>query len=159
MGKASSNWSTLHASSPQRFWELLLGALLLLVAALIAWPMLFPRPRVPSVTRGTLPVAQNNASLGQPARTTNLADTTESDGTKDNPAPEYPTTESIDPLISGKVNLNTATLEELEALPRIGEAIAKRIIEGRPYRSLDDLDNVKGIGDVMLEILKRRVTW
>jgi len=45
-----------------------------------------------------------------------------------------------------RVNINTATQAELEALPGIGPTIARRIIEGRPYRSVDDLDRVKGIG-------------
>jgi competence protein ComEA len=34
----------------------------------------------------------------------------------------------------------------LEWLPGIGPTIARRIIEGRPFRSLDDLERVKGIG-------------
>jgi competence ComEA-like helix-hairpin-helix protein len=46
----------------------------------------------------------------------------------------------------GQININTATQEELEALPGVGPVIARRIIEGRPYRSVDELDRVKGIG-------------
>jgi len=49
-----------------------------------------------------------------------------------------------------RINLNTATAAELDLLPRIGPALAGRIIEDRqrngPYRSIDDLDRVPGIG-------------
>jgi predicted flap endonuclease-1-like 5' DNA nuclease len=46
----------------------------------------------------------------------------------------------------GQVELNTATQAELESLPGIGPVLARRIIEARPFRSVDDLDRVKGIG-------------
>ena len=56
------------------------------------------------------------------------------------------------------INVNTATQAELEALPGIGPVIARRIIEGRPYRSVDDLDRVKGIGKKRLEEIRPLVT-
>jgi DNA uptake protein ComE-like DNA-binding protein len=45
-----------------------------------------------------------------------------------------------------KLDVNTASLAELENVPGIGPSIAERIIEARPFRSADDLQRVKGIG-------------
>ena len=66
--------------------------------------------------------------------------------------------ESAEPIDDGLVNINTATATELEVLPRIGEALAARIVtwreENGPFRSVDDLGNVSGIGEKMLETLR-----
>ncbi len=59
---------------------------------------------------------------------------------------------------TGKVNLNTADLAALEGLPGIGPAHAEAIIAGRPYKSLDDLEKVKGLGKARIEALKDLVT-
>jgi competence protein ComEA len=56
------------------------------------------------------------------------------------------------------VNVSTATAAELEALPGIGPVIARRIIEGRPYQSVEDLDQVRGIGMKRLEGIRPFVT-
>lgn len=58
-------------------------------------------------------------------------------------------------LIGGlKLDPNTAARDELLRLPGVGEVLANRIIEGRPYVSVDDLDRVPGIGGKTLERLK-----
>ena len=60
------------------------------------------------------------------------------------------------------VNLNTATEAQLDTLPGIGPATAKAIVEYRtqngPFKSVDDLKNVKGIGQKKLDKLKPELT-
>ena len=45
-----------------------------------------------------------------------------------------------------RVNINTATIEELQTLPGIGPAKARLIVANRPYQSVDDLAKLQGIG-------------
>lgn len=58
----------------------------------------------------------------------------------------------------GKVNINSATVQQLTMLPGIGEIKATRIIEVREelggYTSIDELLNVEGIGNALLEGIK-----
>lgn len=49
--------------------------------------------------------------------------------------------------ISGKVSINNASSEQLEALTGIGPATAAKIISARPYSKIEDLKNVEGIGE------------
>ena len=68
------------------------------------------------------------------------------------PAPETPE----------KVNINTASAEELEALPGIGEKRAQSILEYReehgPFQTVDELDHVSGIGQGILDGLREYAT-
>ena len=56
------------------------------------------------------------------------------------------------------VDLNSATKEELMAVPRIGFSIATRIIEARPFETIDELVEVDGIGDSTIERMKPYLT-
>ncbi len=62
----------------------------------------------------------------------------------------------------GKVNVNTATLQELQLLPGIGASRAQAMIETRKQRGgferVEDLLEVKGIGERSLERLRPHVT-
>jgi competence protein ComEA len=55
------------------------------------------------------------------------------------------------------LDINTATLAELDTLPGIGPATAQRIIDGRPYGAIEDLLRVKGIGQATFDKLKERI--
>ena len=59
---------------------------------------------------------------------------------------------------SARLDLNSAGEEDLEALPGIGPTLARRIVLGRPYRSVDDLRRVRGIGEGRMEDLRPLVT-
>jgi comEA protein len=64
--------------------------------------------------------------------------------------------------LTSLININTATQKELELLPRIGPATAKNIIKYRtengPFKTFDEIKNVKRIGPKTLEKLKPFIT-
>lgn len=59
---------------------------------------------------------------------------------------------------NNKVNINTATIQELDSLPGVGEATANKILsyreENGKFNSIEDIKNVNGIGDKKYENLK-----
>jgi competence protein ComEA len=63
---------------------------------------------------------------------------------------------------SGKVNLNTATLEDLKTLKGVGDSKAQAILDDRnengPFSSIEDLMRVSGIGQKTFESLKDQIT-
>lgn len=63
---------------------------------------------------------------------------------------------------TAKVNINTATAAELEALPGVGEVIAQRIVDYRtangPFGTVDELIDVSGIGESTLASMRDLVT-
>ncbi|MFB9992918.1 ComEA family DNA-binding protein [Deinococcus oregonensis] len=127
-----------QAADSERKWALALVAGVLLLGGLTLGPALFPSPRVPTITRQTLAAVAAAPSADPPI---------------------YPRTASVQPLISGRLNLNTATSEQLEALPKVGPSMAALIIKARPLRSLADLDAIKGVGESTLKALTPLVSF
>lgn len=66
------------------------------------------------------------------------------------------------PVSGGLINLNTATLEQLDSLPGIGPAIAQRIIDYREsvggFKTVEEITEVSGIGDATLAKIKDSIT-
>lgn len=64
----------------------------------------------------------------------------------------------LDSSTSTKVNINTATLEQLQQLKGIGPSKARAIIEerekGGPFKTIEDIKRVKGIGDKTFQSIK-----
>lgn len=80
----------------------------------------------------------------------------------DPPSTSEISTSKTAPAPAGLININTAGATELQRLPRIGPAIAGRIMEYRAsrggFRKIDDLMNVAGIGPRTLDQLRPLVT-
>ena len=72
------------------------------------------------------------------------------------------TAQSSNSIIHGKMNINSATAEELEMLPGIGKSLAQEIISYRTrngnFASIEDLLKVKGIGPSKFNALKDYIT-
>lgn len=62
------------------------------------------------------------------------------------------------PISGAPVDLNTADLKALEALPGVGPATARKIIAARPFKTVDDLSKVKGLSKAKIAALKDKVS-
>lgn len=71
-------------------------------------------------------------------------------------------TENSPSMLQPLININTATLEELESLPQIGPKMATRIIQYRqehgPFQTIENIQEVDGIGSGIFEGIKDLIT-
>lgn len=109
-----------------------------------------------SATARTSPTSEPKASPGRSGRATPPATTApESERAPEPTGRVTPRSGSTD---TTKVNLNTATREQLEALPEIGPVKAQAIIDARPFSSIEDVMKVSGIKEGTFEVIKDQIT-
>jgi len=64
-------------------------------------------------------------------------------------------------LSTEKVNINTATIEQLQTLPGVGAALAQRVLDYRTkvgkFNKIEEILNVKGFGEKMFQKIKDRL--
>jgi competence ComEA-like helix-hairpin-helix protein len=147
-GTATSDWTFGPAK-----WAIvvLLGAASI---AGMAWSIAYRRPL--SLRNAPVQLAPAGAVATAPAQPGRVILREETDGPPTSPKLSRPPA-----ALTAKLNINTATAAELELLPGIGPALAGRIIEDRtaagPFRSVEDLDRVKGIGPKTMDRLRELI--
>ena len=79
-----------------------------------------------------------------------------------NAVPEQSDAATEDTVPAGKIDINQATAEDFAMLNGIGSVIAERIVayrtENGPFKTIEDIKNVTGIGDVRFNQIKDYIT-
>lgn len=117
---------------------------------------------IPALAATSAPAPLSATSAPAPLAATSAPAATPAAPTAGPGSPASTPTPTEAPAGNQKININTASVAELDTLPGIGPAIAQRIIDYRtahgPFNKIEDLMNVKGIGQATFDKLKDLVT-
>lgn len=134
------------ALTRQEATAILTLALLLLIGLVARYVQQQPAP-LPETTRAAY--ARADSLLAAGAAPAPAEEEAEAAATIE--APREAAAPTAAPVREGRFDLNTATAAQLETLPRIGPVLAQRVLDYRrahgPFRSVDELQNVRGIGE------------
>jgi len=61
-------------------------------------------------------------------------------------------------IASDQININTGSIEALDSLPGVGPVTAQKIIDGRPYSTIDELISKKVVGEKVFGEIKEKIT-
>ena len=134
------------------------GVAILLTAVAVSftagWMLRGSRSASPIQVETQYRLTRTEATLTEP--------TPEPSAAEESPTPSQSAEPSDKVLPGEKININTATAEELERLPGIGPTRAQAIVDDRaangPFRIPEDLTRVSGIGEATLQGLIDYVT-
>jgi competence protein ComEA len=119
--------------------------------------------KIRSMEAKTLQLEEKIISLGKKQSVAETADVSAEQGVVAGASISNQTsTNSKQEVISGKININTATIAQLDTLPGIGPAYANRIIEYRNsnggFKDISEVQNIKGIGPKTFEKIKDKIS-
>ena len=120
-------------------------------------PLQIPQPMV--VEQHILPNDRETSSLQDSVSKNKRASNTNNELSKMERA--YEKTDNEKQKLAFPININTANEKELDALPGIGPAIARRIVEYRssqPFMKIEDIMQVKGIGEKKFAKIKELIS-